>query len=202
MRRTVTFTAMIALAGTLSSAALAQEYAPPPANPPPAETSNTGVHAPQGLLDPTPQTRSDQLSLWAGLPFAYGFGLDVGVRFSLPLVQNGFIPKLNNSFDLEFGGDLAWYPGYFDTSLVIPYGEATVRWTFYLIPKLAVYAKTGLGLGYIITSYAGYGFSDLYLSVPFSLGVMYWVTKKLVLRAEAGGGYDYYGLRVGIGFDL
>lgn len=194
MRRIASMMAVVVVAGTLCTSAFAQDAAPQPSS------GETGVRAPHGLMDTSPQDRSNQLSFWLGLPFAYGFGLDVGVRFSIPLVKNGFIPRLNNSFELEFGGDLAYYLGYYTYSVIIPYVEAAVRWTFYIVPKFAAYAKVGLGLGYAITAYSG--FTPFYLSIPFSVGILYWITPSFALRAEAGGGYDYYGVRIGIGFDL
>src|SRR5437879_1780410 len=38
-----------------------------------------------------------------------GYGL--GARFSIPIVQNGFIPTLNNSIALSFGLDWLRYSG-------------------------------------------------------------------------------------------
>ena len=196
MRRSASMMAVVLVAGALCTSALAQEGGGAP------QSTESGVRAPHALMDSSPQDRSNQLSFWLGLPFYYGFGLDVGVRFSIPLVKNGFIPRLNNSFDLEFGGDLAYYLGYYTYSVIIPYGEATVRWTFYILPKFAAYAKLGLGIGYAITAYNGAYWSPFYISVPASVGIIFWITQSFALRAEAGGGYDYYGIRVGIGFDL
>ena len=46
---------------------------------------------------------------WANLYASNGFGL--GVRASIPIVQNGFIPNLNNSVAISFGLDWLRYSG-------------------------------------------------------------------------------------------
>src|SRR5688572_22791717 len=41
--------------------------------------------------------------------YANGTGLGLGARGSIPILHNGFIPKLNNSVAIGFGIDFAHY---------------------------------------------------------------------------------------------
>ena len=49
-------------------------------------------------------TRPFQLEFHGGLAW-YGFGFAGGARFGIPLLQNGFIPSLDNAVYLNFGAD-------------------------------------------------------------------------------------------------
>ena len=169
------------------------------------ESAFVGAHS---LLDPSPQQRHQQLSFWAEVPWDYGAGIGVGVRYAIPVVENGFIPKINNSFEIEFGGDIGFFPGYaycvngiscyggsgYDIGVV---GEA--RWTFHFTPRFSAYGKVGLGLGYFGYSYAGSG--GLYTFHPIIVagpGIIFYVSDKISLRAELG----YPTIKGGIGIDF
>ena len=60
---------------------------------------------PGGLLDTGSHERSPMLSVYGILPWWYGFGFGAAGRFGIPIVEDGFISKLNDSVELEFGGD-------------------------------------------------------------------------------------------------
>lgn len=155
------------------------------------------------LLDASPQTRSMQLSFFAGIPWgsyfycgAYGgcgFPLELGARFNIPVVPNGFVPMLNDSFDIEFGADFDLYFGGLVGFGIIPVVSA--RYTFYLLPNLWVYPKLEFGVG--IIGYPGYAVFPRF-HWNFLAGVGYNITQKISLRAEVG----YYALKVGIGINF
>lgn len=154
----------------------------------PGSANANGIRAPGGLLDESPQERSHMLSVFAFLPWGYGGG--AAVRYSIPIVPQGFISKLNDSFDLEFGADFYSHWG-FDYFGVI--GVAEARWTFQVLPKLGVYGKAAVGVRY--DTDPGWGF-DPY--VDFVPGVIFQVTETLALRGELG----YHGFRAGLGFSF
>lgn len=155
---------------------------------------------PGGLFDTSPQERSAKLSLFGILPWRYGFGIGAGARYELPIVPEGFIPKLNDSFELEFGGDI-WYGswgylggGYSYIGIGLP---VEGRWTFHFSSKFAAYAKVGLGW------YFHFWNEDIGGSSAFSTGGLYWNTAtgvlyqlsdSLWLRGEVG----YTGLKLGV----
>ena len=49
------------------------------------------------------------ISVWALLPYTYGFGVGIGGRYTLPLAPNGIIPDINESFEAEFGRHVALF---------------------------------------------------------------------------------------------
>ena len=109
MRKTL---AAVVVASTLLAASQAFASDPPPPPPPPPDSSGDSsssssgtslTHQPGGLFDTASgKQRPMLLSVFAGLPYAYygyGFGFGIGARFYLPLVQDGFIPQINDEFD-------------------------------------------------------------------------------------------------------
>jgi hypothetical protein len=83
---------------------------------------------------------------WGG-PIANG-GYGVGVRFSIPIVDNGFISSINNSVAIGFGADLVhydwcWYgnngcsANYLDFPVVM-------QWNFFVAQRWSVFGEPGL----------------------------------------------------------
>jgi opacity protein-like surface antigen len=148
------------------------------------------------LLDASPQIQKPQISFWGFVPWTYGIGIGGGARFAYPIVPNGFIPMLNDSFELEGGADI-WYSTYFsyNSSYVgfAPVVEA--RWTFHITEKFWAYAKLGLGFWLGFPSTYFYPVNLYWSAGP---GVLYKFTDSLYLRAEVMN----QGLRVGLGIDM
>jgi hypothetical protein len=92
---------------------------------------------------------------WANRWASNGFG--VGARFSIPIVQNGFIPSINNSVAISFGLDYLRYSGCYYSNRA--FGNAfrdfgcgasfllfpvAMQWNFWLSPKWSVFGEPGL----------------------------------------------------------
>ena len=184
---------------------------PPPPPPPPAEEApppsssggSSSLNGTDGLFDASNKTRKSMLSFFVGLPYGGysgygyygGFPIGLGARFYLPIVPNGFIPSLNDSFGLEFGVDASFYLGGFGGTgigLGIP---IEARWGFHLIPKLEVYGKVGFALGFFVVPNYGVAFWPYAVA---QAGVVYQITETIALRAEVG----YPNIKVGIGIAL
>lgn len=82
---------------------------------------------------------------------AFGFG--AGVRFSIPLMDNGFVPKINNTPAISFGVDWMHYETcYYRYSIYAGYGCAAnyfyfpvaLQWNFYVAKHWSVMAEPGL----------------------------------------------------------
>ncbi|MCY1083306.1 hypothetical protein [Archangium lansingense] len=162
-----------------------------------AERSSDGESAVRrtgALLDRSPQTRDHMISVFAFPSWYYGLGMGAAARYTLPIVHDGFIPSLNDSVELEFGGDI-WFGGsggFTYTALGIP---AEGRWTFHITDRFDAYAKIGLGWVLAFTNTSGVN-SVGGLYVTGGPGVAYRVADAVALRAEIGN----FGLRAGVGF--
>jgi hypothetical protein len=84
---------------------------------------------------------------WDGVYANAGYGL--GARLSIPVVQSGFIPKINNSVAVSFGVDVLRYDGcwyYGDCSATFVESPVAMQWNFYLTPKWSVFGEPGVVL--------------------------------------------------------
>ncbi len=85
--------------------------------------------------------------------------------FVLPVLHDGFLPELNDSFDVELGGYVAWNFKS-NESYVFIEPAVGVKWNFHLLDELTLYvgARTGLviGLGADIFEPDGGGILGLY----------------------------------------
>lgn len=165
--------------------------------------SESNMRRSGALLDRSPQHRSQMLSIFLGLPygyFYYGFPFGLGGRYLIPLIHDGFIPAVNDSFSLEFGLDLSGAVGArFYPTLGIP---VEVMWAFHFTPKFAAYVKAGAVLELNFVPYVCVGTITCrgYVSAsPIgNIGLIYKFTEKVSFRAEAG----YPWVKVGLGFDM
>jgi hypothetical protein len=91
--------------------------------------------------------RPFQLDVHGGFAW-HGFGFAGGVRFNVPLIHNGFISSINNSFYLSFGAD-AYFVCYrrcghndnrYGPGLGFP---ITVHWEFYFSEVFSLFAEVG-----------------------------------------------------------
>ena len=154
-----------------------------------------GFHGTGGLFDAADQHRSQMLSLMAIAPtWYYGVGVGATLRYTLPIVPNGFIPKLNDSFELEFGGDVWYVPTYLYDSLLGVAGNVGARYTFHFTDKFDAYLRVALGVQYRHWSSTYNGWSGVDYFYDAGPGVEYRIVDMLVLRGEL----SYSGLRVGV----
>lgn len=93
------------------------------------------------------------------------FGLGAGIRFSIPIVRNGFLPKINDSVAITFGGDFVRFPngatvcganacanspGY-----TILYAPVAMQWNFFLTDQWSVFGEPGLAVRHSFADNAG-----------------------------------------------
>ncbi len=82
---------------------------------------------------------------WNGVYGAGGYG--IGARFSIPIVDQGFVKEINDSVAISFGLDIVhhdwcWYHGscsadYFDFPVAM-------QWNFYVAQRWSVFGEPGL----------------------------------------------------------
>jgi hypothetical protein len=210
MRRNLRGLLFVVVMTTAFSAFAKDDPPPPPPPPPPSEETGPAIESPtsgdwsikgqDALFDKsTGHKRSPMLSFFLGVPFGRGsgglyvsaFDFGIGARFYIPIVADGFLPMLNDSFGVEFG---------FDTIIVLPgFGYSTAfafgipveaRWNFHIFPKLEAYAKLGFGLGLFV-----YNSVYPYPIIVANVGVLFKLTNAISLRAEFGSP----AVKVGVG---
>ena len=100
-----------------------------------------------------------------------GTGFGVGGRFSIPIVQNGFVPSINNSVAITFGLDFLHYGsncGYLTTNYSCSanylYFPVAMQWNYFVAQKWSVFGEPGL--------FIFHGFYDQYCP-PNPNGVCY-----------------------------
>jgi hypothetical protein len=82
---------------------------------------------------------------WDDVYASDGFG--VGGRFSIPIVDNGFVPSINNSVAIGFGLDLlhydsCWYNAPCSANYIhIP---VVMQWNFFVAQHWSVFGEPGL----------------------------------------------------------
>lgn len=93
---------------------------------------------------------------WSGRYGGAGFG--AGVRGTVVIVDNGFVPSINNSVGITFGLDFLHYDGCYyagygcsANALLFP---VAMQWNFWLTPQWSVFGEPGL--------YIHHGFYDDY----------------------------------------
>lgn len=80
-----------------------------------------------------------QFNLGYGGPFLHGRDeVGVGFRGTVIIVDNGFVPSINNSVGIGFGGDVFFRSGTF-------YIPVVMQWNFWLSTHWSVFAEPGIG---------------------------------------------------------
>lgn len=87
---------------------------------------------------------------WARLYHDNGLGL--GARFTVPIVDNGFVKTINNSVGISFGFDWLRYGGCYYRYRGQDYGcgasyfafPVAMQWNFWLTEKWSVFGEPGL----------------------------------------------------------
>ncbi len=143
--------------------------------------------------------------------YADGTGLGLGFRASVPIIKNGFIPKLNNSVAIGFGADFARYGRADYCNRLGPDGRCedlghrdsftefwfpvVLQWNFFLSRNWSVFAEPGLAINY--HAWDAPGAIDV-APVILYLGGRYHFSDKITLTMRIG----YPAFSVGASFFL
>ena len=109
-------------------------------------------------------------------------GIGPGLRVSIPLVDNGFVKKINNDVALGFGIDWAHYGGADANVLWFP---IVMQWNFHLTDVITVFGEPGGAFRYVSVRGNSEFHADgvLHLGAKFSFGVT---------RGSVRAGYPYF----------
>jgi hypothetical protein len=97
---------------------------------------------------------------WTHYDYAPNDGFGLGARFSIPIVQNGFVPSINNSVAIGFGVDWLHYSGAGCYDYYGPHGPngpcydvgdanylffpVVMQWNFFVAHQWSVFGEPGL----------------------------------------------------------
>ncbi len=104
---------------------------------------------------------------WTHYNYAPNDGFGLGGRFSIPVVDNGFIPSINNSVAISFGIDWLHYDGgcygYYgprngcyvagDTNYL--FFPMVMQWNFFVAQRWSVFGEPGLVIYHGFFDYCG-----------------------------------------------
>jgi hypothetical protein len=137
-----------------------------------------------------------------------GFG--VGARFSIPIVDNGFVPSINNSVAIGFGldwlhYDQCWYNAGCSANYIhIP---VVMQWNFYVARRWSVFGEPGLVIFHGFIDDCPYAGNDprcapfsrprvTSLEPAFYAGGRYYFNEKISLTMRIG----FPSISVGVSF--
>jgi hypothetical protein len=93
---------------------------------------------------------------WNGDERGRDDGLGMGFRASIPLLQDGPVPTINNSLAISFGLDWAHFfecAGYSHCTEDDFWVPVVAQWNFYLTPVVSLFPEFGLGFRNAIIDY-------------------------------------------------
>jgi len=124
-------------------------------------TSASAQHDGVSIKRPFSGRRPVELNLHAGLSHR-GLGPAAGLRFAIPIVDNGFVTSIDNAIYLTVGGDLFFErcvggcgknADDYGFAVAVPF---TGRWQFNFTPRWSAYGEVGPSL-YIHSGWLGAG---------------------------------------------
>ncbi len=125
-------------------------------------------------------------------------GLGFGGRASIPIVENGFVPSINNSVAISFGMDVLFFSGCGGpcsaTFLDFP---VAMQWNFFVAQRWSVFGEPGLALGHGFISGCPAGANcptDTWFYPAFFAGARYHFSDTTALTMRIG--YPYFSLGV------
>ena len=141
---------------------------------------------------------------------ASGTGLGLGFRGTIILVDNGFVPTINNSVGIGFGADWVHYgggrqvctrdPGASDVLICDNVGASVstlwfpvvMQWNFFLSRQWSVFGEPGLAVRYQSVP----GFANLSVDPQFYVGGRWHFSDRITLTMRLG----YPTFSVGVSF--
>jgi len=152
--------------------------------------------------------------LWGWTDYADGGGLGIGGRISVPIVDNGFVPSINNSVAISAGLDWLSYGGpgcYHFNGTCYGAGSAdyifipvVMQWNFYVAKRWSVFGEPGVAIYHLFYSNPCDGIAGCNYPGPtvtsltpvFYAGARYQITDHLAVVMRVG----YPTISVGVSF--
>jgi hypothetical protein len=176
----------------------------PPGDPPKAKKGEV-LEAPPAegsIKDISEKRRPYTISLQAAVPWLYSIGIGGRVSGEIPIMHNGFIPGINDSFSLEpmfelsYGLQRPLSTGFIDTHAVSYTPALSILWSFYFLPQLRAYLNLNFGYSIVVDDHKPENLNLNHFHHSVSVGMFYDFAKHWAVRADLG----YEGLRAGIAY--
>jgi hypothetical protein len=131
---------------------------------------------------------------YAGIGSTAGIGL--GARFTIPIVKNGFVPTINNTVGIGFGGDWVYFgcsaPNV-SCGVSTLYFPVVMQWNFYVAQRWSVFGEPGFSFNYAFYNNGACGNnktgcfgSNLFPGPVFEVGGRYHINEHFALTARLG----------------
>jgi hypothetical protein len=132
-----------------SGEATYEPYKPAPdADAPAARSGGGGSRGDLIIKDTSDHRRPMALSVMAYVPWWYGVGIGFSTAFEIPIMHDGFLPNVNDSFSIEpsFGfAYVDYYSGWDDDYALLFRPAVAALWSFHLKEHLRVYGIVNFG---------------------------------------------------------
>jgi hypothetical protein len=123
-------------------------------------------------------------------------GIGLGLRATIPIVKNGFIPTINNTVGIGFGFDYMYF-GCAEAGLSCGvsalYFPVVLQWNFYVAQRFSVFGEPGFSLNYAFYSQDACGGgckgaipNDFFPGFVFEVGGRYHINEHLALTGRIG----------------
>ena len=135
---------------------------------------------------------------WSGDEWSWEDGIGLGVRASIPVIENGPVQTINNNLAVTFGFDIAWFDNDCrfggvgvdcdETDIWIP---VAVQWNFFVSQVVSLFPEFGLGFRNAARSDAWCGVadcddSDLEVHAVLWFGARFLVADRIALTVRLG----------------
>ncbi len=152
------------------------------------------VHAETNIRQPfSGDRRPFQLDVHGGFSH-FGLGVATGVRFGIPIVQNGFVRSINNAVYINFGGDFYWvkHSNRYDPAVGFP---VTLHWEFYFTDRWSAFAELGFNIFLDPRLFRGDGWhwSPGHWIVG-AIGGRFHINQMIALTLRLGNPYSAFGV--------
>ena len=117
------------------------------------------------------------------IDFNNSAGFGPGLRVSIPLLDNGFVKKINNDVALGLGIDWAHYGSADANVFWIP---IVMQWNFHLTTVITVFGEPGAAFRYV----SAHGNGELHADGVLQLGAKFMFSRYTGLTLRAG--YPYF----------
>ncbi len=151
------------------------------------------------ITEPFSGSRPQTLEFHGGFAY-YGVGLAAGLRYGIPIVDNGFIAPINNSVYINFGGDfylLGNVPGSGRSGIGVGVPVA-LQWNFYFTEDWSAYAEGGINVYFDSYTFDGNGLLFGGTWVAAAIGGRYHFSENAALIGRLGSPYASIGIELSL----